>query len=351
MLSMRIVRSPLTDSENVFILEEYNRLTGGRIPLDEFVHWVARSPEGPAWHAILETEEGRIVGHTSVFPFRTGQNHSAIIPGKSEYSFLHEDFRKEKILGYETISRPAFIILLDKLFQHCQEQGWSPIFASTNEKNQVFTRKVGLRPVEFPLWECLLVLKPGDSARLTPNIGKWQRAALFSAGIFHGAVWPIAAKILSTANGIENVSIGETGLEPESKPLSFFQDRDSLQWRYFDGQYLRLGFKRSAREYVIAKRGRADRYLRVCQWRLDSLDSFPRLFAALVQEARRNGALGVRWSVYDGQAGAENLVAQMRRMSLLCVRRTRIVMIHKNDERFLNPVLWNMNDSLFSFDP
>jgi hypothetical protein len=299
----------------------------------------------------LETDEGRIVGHTSVFPVRAGQNHSNMIPAKSEYSFLHEDFRKEKIRGYESVSRPAFITLIDKLFQHCQEQGWRPIFASTNEKNQVFTRKVGLRPVEFPLSECLLVLRPANAAKSTPNLSKWQRAALFSTGMLHGAAWPIAAAMLARSNGVEREPIGDRNLEPESKPLSFFEDRDSLQWRYLSGQYVRFGLKRSVREYLIAKRGTQERYLRICQWRLDSMESFSSLFAALVRQARQDGALGVRWAVYDGDQNSARLVSALKRLGLLCARRTRIVMIHKNDERFLNPELWNMNDSLFSFDP
>ena len=123
MLNMRIVRAPLSDEENSVVLSEYNRLTQGRIPPDEFLRWVSNSPEGPAWHAILQTDEGRIVGHTSVFPLRAGGAASRLVPGKSEYSFLHEDFRREKIRGYETAGRPAFIVLLDKLFQHCQEHG------------------------------------------------------------------------------------------------------------------------------------------------------------------------------------------------------------------------------------
>ena len=37
MLRMRIVRAPLRDEENKAILNEYNRLTRGQIPLNELV--------------------------------------------------------------------------------------------------------------------------------------------------------------------------------------------------------------------------------------------------------------------------------------------------------------------------
>jgi hypothetical protein len=351
MLKMRIERAPLKESENRAILDEYNRLTSGRIPMDEFVHWVKDNPAGAAWHAILETEEGRIAGHTSVFPLRTSFAAGTVIPAKSEYSFLHENFRKEKIQGYESVSKPAFIILLDQLFKHCQEQGWGPIFASTNEKNQVFTRKVGLRAVEFPVWECLLVLRPADASRLTPNLTKWQRLGLFSAGMAHSTIWSLAAPLLSFANGICEVPVGKNGFPAESTRLSFFEDTASLQWRYLAGQYVRLGNESAPGDYVIAKRGSATRFLRVCQWRMEATEWFFQLLPALVREARRDGALGVRWAVYDGEPGAAKLVRQMRRAGFLCARRPRMVMIHKKEEKYLEPSLWKMNDSLFSFDP
>jgi len=351
MLNMRIVRAPLSDQENSVILSEYNRLTGGRIPLEEFKRWVTESPEGPAWHAILQTDEGRIVGHTSVFPLRAGASASGIVPGKSEYSFLHEDFRKEKIRGHETVGRPAFITLLDKLFQHCHEQGWSPIFASTNEKNQIFTRKVGLRPLEFPLWECLLVLRPLRAAKDTPNLTRAQRAVLFSAGLVHGTVWPPMASLLSSSKATNRVEVHSNGMKPSDQPLSFFEDQPSLEWRYISGQYVRLGMASSPSNYVIAKHGSSDRFLRVCQWHLESGTNLQSVLAFLVNEARRERSLGVRWAVYDQGVSEARLVSGIRRLGFLCVRRTRIVMVHKNNDKYLDQSLWRMNDSLLSFDP
>lgn len=351
MLRMRIVQAPLKSEENQAILQDYNRLTAGHIPLHEFVHWVTRSPEGAAWHALLETEDGRIVGHTSVFPLRTGTGELELIPAKSEYSFLHEDFRKEKIQGYETVSRPAFIILLDHLFKHCQEIGWGPIFASTNDKNQVFTRKVGLRPIEFPLRECLLVLKPVNAARVTPNLSNWQRAGLFTAGLGHTSIWPLAANLLATSNGIKKLPVQSLKARLEPKLFSFFEDEASLAWRYPESQYIRFGFTGSSDNFLIAKRGSASGYLRVLQWRLENVHSFLPLFGALVREARQQNALGVRWAVYDGNERSGELVRVMKKVGFLCAPRVRTVMIHKKEEKYLDPSLWNINDSLFSFDP
>jgi len=79
MLSLRTVRGPLQAAEEESILADYNRLTGARIPLGDFRHWVRDSPEGPAWHAILQTDEGRIVGHFSVIPLRAQHGGNNLI--------------------------------------------------------------------------------------------------------------------------------------------------------------------------------------------------------------------------------------------------------------------------------
>lgn len=351
MLNMRIARSPLKEQEYEAILTNYNRLTGASIPMEEFVHWVERGPEGPAWHAILETDEGRIVGHTSVFPLRTAYGGPEVIPAKSEYSFLHEDFRSLKVRGFENVARPAFIILIDQLFQHCHAQGWGPIFASTNERNQIFTRKVGLRPIEFPLWECLFVLKPLSAARHTPNLNSRQRAALFAAGLSHRALWSASSLALRGTNGIRSIPVDAGPIEPETDRFAFFEDGASLQWRYLSGQYVRFGSKESPDDYVIAKRGSKHRYLRVCQWSLQPAQSYLFLILALLREAQAEKAMGVRWAVYDDGEGSAKLVRQMRRAGFLCARRIRTVMIHKKEPTFLEPKLWKINDSLFSFDP
>lgn len=349
MLNMRITRAPLSESENLAILDGYNRLTGSVIPLNEFVRWVAESPSGPAWHAILETDDSKIVGHTSLFPLHVA---GSLLPAKSEYSFLNEDFRKEKIRGYESAGRPPFITLLDQLFQHCLAEGWGPIFASTNGRNQVFTRKVGLRPIEFPLTECLLILRPSRSAQLTPNLTRLQRASMFSAGLAHGLIWPLAAKLRSQRNQIHEAHLHHNGFLPEpERPLVFFEDSASLQWRYLEGQYARIGVHGSPGDYLIIKNGSCDRFLRVLQWHLETLQYFPALFTQLVRMAVSQKALGVRWAVYDTDPNAEAIVDKLRKRGLLCVRRERIVMVHKAHEAFLDPSKWKMNDSLFSFDP
>lgn len=351
MLNLRLTRGPLKSEEYDAILREYNRLTSSRIPMNEFISWVQKSPAGPAWHALLETDEGQIVGHTSLFPLRTEYGARSLVPAKSEYSFLHEDFRKQKIRGFENASRAAFVVLLDQLFQHCQHEGWGPIFASTNEKNQAFTRRIGLQPAEFQAWECLFVLRPLNAARHTPNLMPRQRILLFGGGISQRAMWTLMQMAVPRANGVREVPMAASPLEPERNRLSFFEDLESLQWRYIEGQYLRFSFAGAPGDYLIAKKGTDERYLRVCQWRLHSPDALSSLISALLRQARKEEALGVRWAVYDNEVMSGEIVKLMRRMGFLCARRVRTVMVHKKDPEFLPPAVWNMNDSLFSFDP
>jgi len=351
MLNMRIIRGPLGEREYSAILAEYNRLTLANIPMEEFLRWVQGSPEGPAWHAILESDEGRIVGHTSVLPVRAGFRDRWLMSGMSEYSFVHEDFRKIKIKGMEGISRPTFIILLDHLFQHCIKQGYEPIFASTNEKNQIFTRKVGLRPAEFPLRECLLTLRPVAAARHTPNLDSKQRAGLLAVGIAQTALWAVLRPFSPKNLGIRAVPIGSETLCLDQPRLSFYEEKESLQWRFIPEQYILFMLDQAPRDYLIVKRGRGDRYLRVCQYRLSRASSARPIVRTLLQQARADHAIGIRWSVYDEGARTKELVAELLGLGFFCAHRTRIVMVHKDFPAYLQPSAWRMSDTHFCFDP
>jgi hypothetical protein len=152
-------------------------------------------------------------------------------------------------------------------------------------------------------------------------------------------------------NGVQTAGFDEEKIEPNANQFSFFEDPASLQWRYLEGQYKRFALRGVPGDYVIAKCGSADRYLRICQWRLRPQDSYFSLIVALIREAQAEGAMGLRWAVYDHDPTAEKLVRQMRVIGFLCARRVRTVMIHKKEPKFLAPELWNINDSLFSFDP
>jgi len=350
MLNLRLVQGPLDRAANEVILQEYNRLTSSRIPIDEFERWVQDGPAGPAWHALLETGEGRIVGHTSLIPLRTAYSSGKLIPAKSEYSFVHEEFRSAKIRGHET-GRIKFLILVDQLFRHCQTLGWGPFYVSTREANHPLSRRVGCRPAEFSLWECLLVLKPLGAARETPNVKFSHRAALFVAGISQRSLWAASQFFFSSNNGVRQIPIQGEALKLTEDRLSFFEDLASLQWRYQEDQYVRLALHSAQDDYLIAKRGSRDRYLRVCQWKLSSGKGVSSLIHALIRQAESDQAIGVRWAVYQNGADSAQLIRELRRHGFLCASRVRTMMIHTKDEQFLSPAFWNVNDSLFSFDP
>jgi hypothetical protein len=351
MLNLRIARSPLSAGENQAILEDYNRLTSARIPIEEFARWVNDGPAGPAWHAILETDEKRIVGHTSLIPLKVGYGAPGFTPAKSEYSFVHEDFRSSPIRGYEEVKRPKFLILVDQLFRHGQSEGWGPFLVSTRDANHPLSRRVGCRAAEFHLWECLLVLRPMRAAKHTPNVSRKQRVALLAAGIAQRALWSGAAWMLPRAQELYAVPIGTNGAKPQTHRLSFFEDPASMQWRYQAEQYVKFGFSESSGDYVIAKRGSEERYLRVCQWRLAKENASNGLIRALIREAKAENAIGVRWAVYDDGPVSAELVGRMRKHGFLCAPRVRTVMIHTKLPEFLAPAMWHVNDAMFSFDP
>jgi hypothetical protein len=147
------------------------------------------------------------------------------------------------------------------------------------------------------------------------------------------------------------VPIASGPVAPTTDRLGLFEDLDSLRWRYFEEQYLRLAFDAAPGDYVIAKHGSADRYLRVCQWRLSTAESAGDLVGALVREAEKDNALGARWAVYGDDLISKALVSAMRKRGFLCTRRVRTLMLHSKWPEFLEAENWNVNDSLVSFDP
>jgi hypothetical protein len=319
--------------------------------MNEFVHWVQNGPEGPAWHATLETEEDEIVGHTALIPLRTACSELRTLPAKVEYLFIRQGFRSAKVRGFEKSLRPNLTILINQLRHHCTAEGWGPFFVSTRPMVGRLAQRLGFRPVEFPLWECLLVLRPWNAVRHTLNLNSSQLAALFVAGMLQGPLWLTATAFSPIPKGVHLIPMGDGTIEPELNRISFFQDRASLEWRYLEGQYLRLASENRTAEYLIAKRGSEERYLRVCQWHGASPRPFQSLIGTLIREAQAEKAMGIRWAVYDNGTGSEKIVSQMRRLGFLCARRKRTLYVHTTDANLLSPAIWKMDDSLFSFDP
>jgi hypothetical protein len=351
MVTLRIQQSPLREEDKQAVLSQYNRLTGAGIPMKEFVRWVEEGPAGPAWHAILNTESGELVGHTSLIPLLTAYRGGALTPAKSEYSFIGEEFRSAKIQGFEKSARPKFLTLVDQLFRHCADLGWGPFLISTTPALYKLGPRVECYPVDFPLQECLLVLSPWSAARETPNLNFWQRSGLVAAGLSQSVLWLAIGRRSNQENRIASVPIDSSVVMEGAEALAFFEDPKSLRWRYLEGQYHRLAIEGFPTDYVILKNGSESRYLRVCQWYFSSTEILDALVKKMVRTATRQRALGVRWAVYGSHPGAQELAARLGRLGFLCVPRVRTELIHSKDPRFHTAAAWKMNDSLFSFDP
>jgi hypothetical protein len=211
----------------------------------------------------------------------------------------------------------------------------------------------GCRPVTFPLFECLLVLRPLRSASATPNLTAKQRVLLFLAGAVQRTAWSMALPFVSRPNGISSVRISEKK-EPVREPsvLRFAEDKDFLAWRYPESQYFRMGANRASDDdFMIVKNGSDKKYLRVCQYRLDS-ESLPlsSVLVNLIAIARAQDALGVRWAVYGEGEMPARLIRAMRKLGFLCARRERTLMVCTSARELLQPSRWKMSDSFVSFD-
>jgi len=351
MLDLRIVRGPLQPRQNEAILSTYNELTSSRIPLQEFLRWTQDSPAGPAIHALVETEAGEIAGHTCLIPFTAARAGEPARPAKVEYSFLREEFRAEKIRGFESSAQPRFALITNQLFERCLAEGWGPFLISTTPALHPLARTIGCQPADFHVTECLLVFKPCRAARQLPNPRWWHGVLFGMAGIFQSAAWGALPWFSSRANEIQSVPLSGCSFSATSPGLSFFEDQASVQWRYLEGQYERLAFGPSSQGCIIVKNGWTERFLRVCQWQFPTEQSAFPVITKLARMARQQNALGVRWAVYGDAPESAELVRQMRRLGLLCVRRIRTILIHSRDKTFLSPAEWNLTDAMFSFDP
>jgi hypothetical protein len=351
MMNLRVVQGPLKPHENEVILSEYNRLTSSQIPMQDFLHWVQGSPAGPSWHAIFETDEGQIVGHSCLIPLRGQCNGTRMVPAKSEYGFILEEFRTAKVRGFENMPRPRQIIMLDQLFRQSRSAGWGPFLISGSRALQRFGPRAECYRVAFPLWECLLVLRPWTAALNTPNISRLQRSLLGLIGVPQNLGWSLASHLSIRDNGTRLAPIDNFVSAMADARLSFFEDKDSLRWRYWADQYERLALDTKGEQYVIVKKGTPNSYLRVCQWKITSDDQATfSLVAKLVQMAYREKALGVRWAVYGEDEPANRLARRIRRFGFLTAKRVRTVLIQSKEHEFLEPENWNLNDAMFCFD-
>lgn len=350
-MNLRIVRGPLESATNRVILRHYNRLASVDIPLADYLHWVQDGPDGPAWHVLLENEASEIVGHSSVIPLRCSFEGKQTLAGKSEYSFILEEYRSAKIRGLENLAKPRNAIMVHQLFHRCQAEGLGPLMISTSSTRQRSLGWVGCAAVTFPVWECLLILRPWRAAKNTPNLNRWQRASLGIAGVFQTVARSCAGVLRRPPMGIRIVPIGHGVSRGNDELLSFFNDSVALQWRYPAGEYEQITVEGNKGEYVIVKSGAPNRYLRVCQWHLGPEQPMPQLVTKLLELANKQQALGVRWAIFGEGEAQRNFGRRMKKFGFLRARRTRTLLVSSKEHEFISADKWGLSDSLFSFDP
>jgi hypothetical protein len=355
MINLELVRGPLpSDQDYQTICAEYARLTQSRVSEPQMHHWCKDSPAGPALHALLRTDEGRIVGHTCIFPFPIEVAGKRVTGGKTEYLFVHEDFRRQPVRGMEASPLPASILMMRQLYRHASEQlRWDPILASARPGADGIHQAAGCRPMMFPLFECLLIRRPWNACRFTPNLSRPRRLALFFLGLPQTWIWaPIRLLLLPLGRNIKSLPM-DAGLPSSSDPgkAQFSSDPHYLSWRYPGKDYQRFGLANGASDFVIDQKGSSSRYVRICQSNLDSPD-FPvlPLIVGLMKQARSCHALGIRWAIYDNGRPPAAVVNKLRRLGFWCARRQRKILIYTRHKDLVAPSRWSFDDSLVSYD-
>src|SRR5215467_4780570 len=349
MLDLTLVRGPLTRSQNQEILSEVNRLTQSRIPLDDFCRWVQDSPEGPAFHSMLQ-HQGRIVGHFCLIPLRLNVNGVAVSAARTEYFFLHEDFRTQKVRGFEDSFLSPAILLLDELYRHSSSCGYGPFLVSAAEDILPLHELVGCQPVDFSLHECLFVLRPWLSARQTPNIGGRKRLGLFLCSVIQAGLWAAAKALQPPRPSIGCNPYVDSTVSPTNGGISLFEDSESRNWRFSEEDYILMVDKLEPASYLIAKKGSDHRYLRVCQWHLHSPQRISQFVGALLHYADSQRMLGLRWALFGQDQQSKEILRILRRHAFLCVPRVRRLLIYDGRDQYFEPSAWRLSDALFCFD-
>jgi hypothetical protein len=354
LLVLEVVRGPLANDEDYHtIASEYNRL--GKTGISERLmrRWCKDSPCGPALHALVRTNKGRIVGHMCIFPFSMEISGRKVTGGKTEYLFVHEDFRRHTIRGMETSPLPVSFLLLRELYRRAKELGWDPILTSALPGAGGVFQAVGCQPVMFPLFECLLIRRPWNASRFTPNLRLTKRVVCFFLGLIQCSMWAtVRLWLLPFGRNIKPQPVAAgfpSGADPNH--AHFSSDPDYLAWRYPEEGFQCFGLTNRPDACVIVQKGSPQKFLRVCQTNLRDLE-FPvtSLIVGLLEQARSCRTPGVRWAIYEHGCPPTAVVKKLRILGFACVRRQRKVMIYTGRSELADPSHWSFDDSLFTYD-
>jgi hypothetical protein len=355
MLNLQLVRGPLASNQDYqTIIADFIRLSQ-QSPIRERLmrRWCKESPAGPALHAFLKTDEGKLVGHACVFPFPMEVAGRTVTGGYGEYLYVHKDFRRAAVRGLECRLAPS-IAMLHQLFSQASEQlGWDPIIISPLPVAEGVMQAAGCRQVVFPYYQCLLIRRPWNACRFTPNKSPAKRVALFLLGLPQNSIWAVLRRLLRPlGQNIQSLPManGFSSVGSRNK-ARFSSDPDYLTWRYPENGLQRFGFANGNQAHVIVEKGSPEKFLRVCQTDLDGLN-FPvvSLIAGLMEQARSCRALGVQWTIYEHGRPPMAVVKKLRRLGFACVRRQRKVMIYTPHPELADPSYWSFDDSMFTYE-
>src|SRR5260370_30635673 len=198
MLDLQLVRGPLASNPDYqTIIADFSRLSQqSPIPERLMRRWCQDSPAGPALHALMKSDEGKLVGHACVFPYPMEVAGRTVTGGKGEYLYVHKDFRRAAVRGMECRLPPS-VLMLSQLFEHASEQlGWDPILICPLPVAEAVLQSAGCRPAVFPYFHCLLIRRPWNACRFGPTRSLVKRSALLLVGLFQTIIWAVLRLLL-----------------------------------------------------------------------------------------------------------------------------------------------------------
>jgi hypothetical protein len=348
MLELSLVRAPLDEPTRQTVIREYNRLTGQGVTEGTFRHLTEESPGGPAVHALLRAPDDRVVGHLCAYAYPLCWNGEERIGASGEYLFVHEQFRNQRIRDARYANTAPALALIREVCRYANEElAWDPVLLTARREVSILHQLAGATPMPLELRECLLVLRPWEAFRLAQHVSRRQRVAMLVLGLFQAPLWTLISLVpWPTRKKLRPVSHPKDFHPREDLPaLSFSLDSDFLAWRYWDEHHRLFGLSTETGS-MLAVKTPPRRFLRVLDTNLD-LDRVPLfpLVCGLVREARRKKSLGVRWALYRNGGFPKGLLGRLRRLGLVCARRTRMVSVSTRSSDLASAERWQFSDA------
>lgn len=320
--------------------------------IQEFRRWTEQGPAGPAIHALLEGNDGRIVAHCCLLPLPLQGPEGSLTVAKEHYFFVSENYRSQLVADFESCTKPAVALLLEQLHERAAQLGWDPVLACVPPQLEPIHDILGCRAVDFRVRDCFFLLHVRRAWEVMHHLPLRTRLSLSAAGLASEAYAAYVSAFAPHHGLVRYSRIGDDGMPSNghSGRLAFSEDPAFLRWRYPEASHSRLVVNDGSEGYAIVKKGSPFTCVRISQFRAPSPSSIPALVQKLIREARGCGALGVRWSIYGNGPEQDYLVAELRKRLFFCIRRTRRVLLSGPNSKTFSANSWSVADSLFTFD-